>query len=479
MTPRSPVDVGDLINLGEGVMALAPVFVSHRSEYGRIARALKQVIEAASHGQIDVFISEDIPRGNEWRPAIEKHLRDSQSLFLIYGAPYEDWSWCFYEAGYFAASAPPSNRQIYCVIRPDVTSPSPLSHLQMVTSKDQLIKELIELLRKNAIQLNAVELRQMVDTLEQGLFGDIREFDGYSRVHFVASDADLAKGEIPAAAMFTGDDTVLGDLFTVQAPSVPWSKIQKLAYSDTGRQNFVYKWLVEAGQIILASRENQFVAPQTVLIGRGGRRYRTLLQRARIQADGIYCGEFLAIEEVGGPLTGLPNRQLSLLTAIRMGYRFRSEVIQKFPDNFDLQSQEEWQRRIEQIPRIIEDLTVESRTRGNISTEDFLAAFDDAEGERLAKLLDYWPLLTREIYRSLGLASDGKTVVAPGLAGTDIERYRTAFNAMRLLNIEFLSRCCARVSQLMKKSEQELSDNAKALEDAVKALSDRTLKSAA
>lgn len=37
-------------------MVLAPVFVSHRS-----ARALKQVIEAASHGQIDVFISEDIP----------------------------------------------------------------------------------------------------------------------------------------------------------------------------------------------------------------------------------------------------------------------------------------------------------------------------------------------------------------------------------------------------------------------------------
>lgn len=101
---------------------------------------------------------------------------------------------------------------------------------------------------------------------------------------------------------------------------------------------------------------------------------------------------------------------------------------------------------------------MESRTRGNITTEDFLAAFDDAEGERLAKLLDYWPLLTREIYKSLGLAPDGKTVVAPGLAGTDIERYRTAFNAMRLLNIEFLSRCCARVSQLMKRSEQELSE---------------------
>ena len=54
-----------------------------------------------------------------------------------------------------------------------------------------------------------------------------------------------------------------------------------------------------------------------------------------------------------------------------------------------------------------------------------------------------------------------------------------AFNAMRLLNIEFLSRCSARVSQMMKRSEQELSDNAKALEDAVRALANPDLKSAA
>jgi TIR domain-containing protein len=461
-------------------MAPAPVFISHRSEYGRVARALKQVIETASHGQIDVFISEDIPRGNEWRPAVEKHLRDGQSLFLIYGAPYEDWSWCFYEAGYFAAvNPPPSDRQIYCLIRPDISPPGPLSHLQMVTSKDQLIKELIQIFQKNAIEFDAVELRGLAGKLEQGLFGEIRQFNGYPRVHFVASDAEFAKGEIPATAVFAGDDNVLGDLFTIQAPSVPWGRIYRLAHSDTGKQNFIYKWLDETAQIILAARENQSIAPQTVLIGRGGRRYRTLLNCARIQGDGTYCCEFLAIEEVGGPLTGLPIRQLSLLTGIRMGYRFRSEVIQKFPNDFDVLPPEERQRRIEQIPRTLEDLTVESRTRGNITPEDFLAAFDEAESERLSKLLDCWPLLTRELYKSLGLAPDGKTVVGPGLIGPDVERYRTAFNAMRLLNIEFLSRCCARVSQMMKRSEQELSENAKALEDAVRALADPDLKSAA
>ncbi len=461
-------------------MAIAPIFISHRTAYGAVARALKQVIETSSGGKIKVFISEEIPGGNDWRPSIEKHLREGQSLFLIYGAPYEDWSWCFYEAGYFSAVNPqPSDRKIYCLIRPDITKPSPLNHLEMLTGNEQLIKQLKDIFERNDIEFDEEKLRERAGRLEQGLFGQIREFEGYPRIYFTASDAEFAKGEISANAAFTGDDNVLGDLFTIQAPSVSWCKIQKLANSDAGKQNFTYKWLEETAQIILAAREHQFIAPQSVLIGRGGRRYRTILHRARTQGDGIYCCEFLAIEEVGGPLIGLPKRQLSLLTGIRMGYRFRSEVILKYPNDFDTLSPEERQLRIQQIPRTIEDLTVESTTRGNITTDDFLAAFEDAESERLGKLLDYWPTLTRELYKSLGLAADGKTVIGPGLTGPDVERYRTAFNAMRLLNTEFLSRCCARVSQMMKRSEQELSDNAKALEGAVKALANPDLKSAA
>jgi hypothetical protein len=198
-------------------MASAPIFISHRSEFGHVARAMKQLIETASRGQIDVFISEDIPRGNAWRPSIEKHLREGRSLFLIYGAPYEDWSWCFYEAGYFAAVNPsPSDRKIYCLIRPDVIPPSPLNHLQMVSSKDQLIDELIDIFERNEVTFDAVKLREQAGGLEQGLFGEIREFQGYPRIHFVAPDAEYAKGEIPATAVFAGDDNVLGNLFTIR-----------------------------------------------------------------------------------------------------------------------------------------------------------------------------------------------------------------------------------------------------------------------
>src|SRR5215813_1861333 len=189
------------------VMTTAPVFISHRSEYARIARALKKTIEVTSQGQLDVFISEDIPRGNDWREAIEAHLNAAQSLFLIYGAPYEDWSWCFYETGYFAAAkGNVTGRQIYCLTRPDMAAPGPLAHLQMVTGTHDLTKELMELYERNNIDFDATELRADVSKLEKGLFGALRQFDGYPRLKLTAQEADFTgKREMPASAMFAGD----------------------------------------------------------------------------------------------------------------------------------------------------------------------------------------------------------------------------------------------------------------------------------
>jgi hypothetical protein len=465
-------------------MSPVRIFISHRAEYAGVAQDLKEAIELApqrgeleapaqtSQKRVEVFLSEDIPHGNQWLLAIKEHLREAKGLILIYGAPYEDWSWCFYEAGYFAAVDPgASNRRIYCIVRPTVPIPGPLSDLQAVKGRDDLIRALTDIYELNGVEVDAGKLRTLVTGLENRLFGQLTEFEGYRRVHFIAPDAEFgANGEIPGNARLTGDDTVLGDLFRFHSNSVRWADVVAAAHTPAAEENFVPKWIEETTTIIVAARRNEFIAPQTVLIGRAGRRWRTLLHRARIQADGTYSCEFLAIEDVGGPTVGLSSQQLSLLNSIRMGFRFRSEVIKKFPYDFHVLSQEDRRARIQEIPRVIENLTVESKTHGDISMENLLTAFDDKEGERLQKLVGYWPTLQRELYKSMGLSSDGKTVLREGLLGPDVERFRTAFNALKLLNIEFLSRCCARVPRMMKKSERELSDSAKQIDQAVRAL---------
>ncbi len=120
-----------------------------------------------------------------------------------------------------------------------------------------------------------------------------------------------------------------------------------------------------------------------------------------------------------------------------------------------------------------------SLARGNFNTEDLIGSFDETEGNRIRKIIGYWPFLKSELYGSLGLSSEGKVVNDQGLQGANVERFRTAFDALRLINIEFLSRCVARVSQVIVKSEAQLDKNAVELEEKIKKLAPTVTREAA
>jgi hypothetical protein len=57
-----------------------------------------------------------------------------------------------------------------------------------------------------------------------------------------------------------------------------------------------------------------------------------------------------------------------------------------------------------------------------------------------------------------------------GLIEGNLERYRLAFDALRLINIEFLSRCCAPLSRMMTRPEDELKQNAELIDQKMVAL---------
>lgn len=451
------------------------IFISHRAEYAQLVRQLKKVIQKTSRGMISVFISEDISRGIEWRAAIEHQLDESESLFLLYGAPYEDWSWCFYEAGYFAALPMErgTERRIYCLARPDVPPPGPLSHLQIVTDKEALIEELLSLYARNNVDYDAAEVRAGVDEMAKSLFGKLADFIGYPHVNLIVNDPNFSvKKQIPPDALLTADEWVMNLLFGIGKPSILWGDIASIVARSVPEQQqfFITKWIEETSDIVLAAHDSTFKAPQTVLIGPAGRRFRFLLYRARSEGHGSYCYKFLAIDEVGGPALGLPNQLLSLLTGIRMGFRFRYEFIRRFPNDFVELSENDRRIRIKEIPQIIENLSIESAARGNFDLEELLTAFDESESERIRKLTNCWPIVKGELYASLGVSNDGKPINDNGLKGQNLKLFRAAFEAARLLNIEFMSRCCARVSQMMARSEEQLDKNAAELENLVKSL---------
>ncbi len=186
------------------------------------------------------------------------------------------------------------------------------------------------------------------------------------------------------------------------------------------------------------------------------------------------------MDDVGGPALGLSRQLLALLTSIRLAFRFRYELIKRFANEPDILSDADRRSRIQEIPRIIDNLTRESESRGNITAEDLQDAFDNEnDGERIGKLVSHWPFLQEQLYSGLGLSVDGTPVSDQGLIGPNLQKYRIAFELLRLLNVEFLSLCCARVSRMMLRTPEELKKNAEALENNVKALSRLLTQSAA
>jgi TIR domain len=452
------------------------IFISHRAEYASLVHELKKAIETTSRRQFHVVISEDLSGAEDWREAIKSQLQRAKYLFLVYGAPYEDWSWCFYEAGYFAGThpEPQQQRSIYCIARPEVEPPGPLSDLQMVTNKERLIADLIDIYNRNNVKYDAAKLRESINQVAKGVFGRLAEFVNYPRVYFIAKDADFADfgahPDLPAGAMLKGDPTVLMRLFGIGRHQVPWADIVQPSADRTQQEAFFFaKWIEETKRIILAARENRFITPQTVLV-RGSQRVRFLLYVARSQGDGVYCCEFLVIDEVGGPALGLPQQQHALLTSVRMGFRFRYEFIKRFAIPATGLSDDQRRTWIREIPRIIDSMLTESHTRGNLTLDDLQNAFGEYEADRIGAIVGYWEGLKEDLYGALGLSLDGKAISDQGLIGPNVEKYRLAFDALRLSNIEFLSRCCARASGIMTRPEEELKNNAKIIDDRVLAL---------
>jgi TIR domain-containing protein len=455
------------------------IFISHRSEYAELVKALKAVIQETAQGQINVFISEDIPKADDWRDELEKNLREAENLFLIYGAPYEDWSWCFYETGYFAAQPPCEGRErrIFCVKRKEVAVPSPLNHLQAVADEKELVRVIIDIYRQNKVDFNANELLERVKNIGRRLFGKIAELRGYSRVLVSINndEFDQAAG-VPADAIIESDTTTITQLFGLAASKVQWGEIIRNADSLTGNEKvFFEKWLAETAKVIRAGRENSVVAPQTVLIARrGGKRYRLLLYHMRRQGNDVSVFEFLAVDEVGGPSVRLPSPLLSILTAIRMGFRFRYELIDEFADlDWEGLSQGERLCRVGEFQTVLQNLLAESDARGNvdISEQNFYSAFDRVSAARMRKLIANWDPIHAELTSSLDILGNAKT--SREVAAANIQRFRNSLEALRILNLEFLSRSCDCVAKMISVPTAESETNAVELDRLVKAMRER------
>jgi TIR domain-containing protein len=116
---------------------MTTAFLSHKSHHASAAQALVSALNIVLRSD-EIFMAEEIKKGEDWRANIDQALRDTKCFILLYSDPQLDWSWCFYEAGAFAKMSKPE-RPVFCLHPADVEPPSPLANLQTISATpDQL-----------------------------------------------------------------------------------------------------------------------------------------------------------------------------------------------------------------------------------------------------------------------------------------------------------------------------------------------------
>ena len=130
----------------EGAPAALPTraFLSHKSIDAKVAEGIAQALSLIIPTD-QIFLSEEIRKGEDYRQAITQALAQAEFFILLYSDPHKDWSWCFYEAGSFVSAdrRPGSKRPVFCLLPAGVEPPAPLQNLQCIPADPDDIEQWI------------------------------------------------------------------------------------------------------------------------------------------------------------------------------------------------------------------------------------------------------------------------------------------------------------------------------------------------
>ncbi len=318
------------------------VFLSYKSKDEEIAREVVDVLRKNSAGKLQVTFQAEFGEkygGEKWRSKIHKEICKANWFILLFTDPSDDWDWCLYETGLFEAQLTRADRLI-CLHHGD-SPPSPLEEYQAYQATRS---ELGKFLKLVFVEPNPVPgmaainpaLEDQVATLannlekamkkRQQIFREIYEpwlelvidnpggleskddldqakiISANSRAldlfDFIEKPATL--GELRQGLNGAGDDRWREELFHV---------VRKIA---TGRKFFTV-------QAVFQTRDNKFYRPIACAVDRAA-------DNGPIQTFHITFTE----EVTHGDFSAIPKELYVLGMIMRLTYRFRWEVLEKF-----------------------------------------------------------------------------------------------------------------------------------------------------
>ena len=379
----------------------APIFISHISGEADMAALLRQLIDEDFPGRVEFFTSTDvgsINTGADWLKAITKAIDRARAVIVLCSRDSVHKPWVQFELGAAWIRGVPIIPVCHSGLRVDALQ-EPLSRLQGLELGTELGLERLFQGVSKALGGETIAPTRLQDKLTRigNLEGRFkrelsRQFELYMDI-VISAPGRLAGPLIPDDSRIESDADSL-ELFGL-APDASWTWKDIV---DAAQKTADRRWLGQLQQSVFAASNNKLFKPVQAIYHAERASYQPQLARRESLQGGACRFHVHFVETTVAPLFEVQNDFGLLATLLRLGLRFRYEVIERAerltdPNRINPKTgQTAHAELLAQLRGAIEIIENDALSRGaeNISRATVLALFNGADADAMAQVQQAW-----------------------------------------------------------------------------------------
>jgi hypothetical protein len=421
------------------------LFISHKHEDAEAARQIKDLLQTFGEKDLNIFISEDILPGENWREVIVKELSKSNLLLLLFTEARLSWDWCLYETGLFMGLEGDDRRKVICIHTPLHGPPDQIKHLEAIPAQDQIIKDkfLKVLFGKTnwtgssaPINANFAKNEELLDATANNICSffepkqtETKYINRYFKLLIIEPDK-LGDEAIPTNTKVFSK--YLDDVFGVAGDECNWWLL-----AENQKDPRWIQQLENAIKIACKGRVPEQI--QATFLSRRNEVIRPILYRVDMLSNGAMQFYVLLVPDVSSKSEYVPPELKTIATVLSMSTRFRYEVIEGYHDKIRrAKNDEELNEILDNIRKSI--TTIESEAGSRLATINELALRalykKRKHQKKILQMFDNWHSTKNELFKNDGVFEK--------------DRLLELFSNLRQMNCQFMHFTSQRYKKLIK-----------------------------
>lgn len=318
------------------------VFFSYKTKDEPTAKTIVEELEKYSANILQVTYQARFPEkiaGKNWRKLIKDAVCRANWFILLLPDPNVDWDWCLYETGLFESQYSSADSLI-CLHHPEIKMPDQISDYQGIPAEQSKVEGFLRMIFINdnpipglpainkGIEKDIPDLaKKIINAINPPI---VRQFyEPWVSLKIENSKSLEDKNDLDKAIIESSNKQALR-IFDFETQPATWGDLRQVIKEHKGDS----RWREELFHVIRKIAQGRLFHPiQAVFESASGKLCRPIVNGVdRIGPEGpISIFHITFIEDVGVIEASSIPRELSILgTLLRITFRFRWEILEKF-----------------------------------------------------------------------------------------------------------------------------------------------------